>query len=136
MKNWAKRVMAVVMTLGALLAPMAPVVMVAEPVFAAGDCVDTNLFGCVPNDEKGSGIKKLLSLVVSVLLYGIGAMAVIGVVVAGIMYLTARDNEAQVAKAKTRLIEVVIGLIAWAALFSILNWLIPGFQATDLNQNN
>lgn len=71
-------------------------------------------------------IDGLLGLVVKILSYGLGAAAVIGVVVAGIMYLTARDNESQVAAAKQRLINTVIGLVAWVVMFSVVNWLIPG----------
>lgn len=126
-----KLVIAVVMVVGVLV-PVTSVV-VSEPVMA--DCVQTNLFGCVEVDEEGSGIKQLLSLIVTVLLYGIGAAAVVGVVWAGILYLTARDNEAQVAKAKTRLIEVAIGLIAWAMLFTILQWLIPNFTEDTLENS-
>lgn len=126
-----KLVIAVVMVVGVLV-PVTSVV-VSEPVMA--DCVQTNLFGCVEVDEEGSGIKRLLSLIVTVLLYGIGAAAVVGVVWAGILYLTARDNEAQVAKAKTRLIEVAIGLIAWAMLFTILQWLIPNFTEDTLENS-
>lgn len=73
-----------------------------------------------------SDINGLLGLVVKILSYGLGAAAVIGVVVAGIMYLTARDNESQVAAAKQRLLNTVIGLIAWVVMFSVVNWLIPG----------
>lgn len=72
------------------------------------------------------GIGQLLGLVVNILSYGLGAAAVIGVVVAGVMYLTARDNESQVAVAKQRLLNTVMGLIAWVVLFSVVNWLIPG----------
>lgn len=71
-------------------------------------------------------IDQLLGLIVKILSYGLGAAAIIGVVVAGIMYLTARDNESQVATAKQRLLNTVIGLIAWVVLFSVVNWLIPG----------
>lgn len=77
----------------------------------------------------------LLKIIFNVLIYGIGAAAVLGVLIAGIQYMTARDNEGQVAAAKKRLYEVVIGLIAWAAMFTILNWLIPGgvnFDTTGL----
>ena len=124
-----------------LLTPVMPV-LVSVPVAAAssaetmfGDKIQTNLFGEVDTDDKGSGIKRLLSLVVTVLLYGIGAAAVIGVVVAGIMDLTARDHEAQMTKAKTRWVEGAIGLIAWAMLFVLLQWLIPGFTEDTLNGN-
>lgn len=118
-----KLVIAAVMAVG-VLAPVAAVA-VSEPVMA--DSVKTNLFGDVETDDKGGGIMRLLNLIVKILLYGIGAAAVVGVVIAGIMYLTARDNEAQVEKSKKFLFEIVIGLIAWAMLWTILNWLIPSF---------
>lgn len=73
-----------------------------------------------------NSIEGLLGLVVKILSYGLGAAAVIGVVVAGIMYLMARDNESQVAAAKQRLLNTVIGLIAWVVMFSVVSWLIPG----------
>ncbi len=76
--------------------------------------------------DKDLGIEGLLGLVVKILSYGLGAAAVIGVVVAGIMYLMARDNESQVAAAKQRLLNTVIGLIAWVVMFSVVSWLIPG----------
>lgn len=132
MRERAKKFAISVMVALGMLVPAMPVVA-SVPVMA--DTVDTNLFGPVDTDDKGSGIMRLLSLVVTVLLYGIGAAAVIGVVIAGILYLTARDNEAQMAKAKTRLVEVVIGLIAWALLFTLLQWLIPNFTGDELESS-
>lgn len=88
------------------------------PVYAATDA----------NVLKGvDGIEDLLKLIVRILIYGLGAAATVGVVIAGIMYLSARDNPQMVAKAKTRLIEIAIGLVAWAMLFALLQFLIPGF---------
>lgn len=55
-----------------------------------------------------------------------GVAATIGVVIAGVMYLTAKDSPDKVAAAKKRLIEVVLGLVAWAMMAAVLNWLIPG----------
>lgn len=77
-------------------------------------------------------IDGLLKLILAVLVYGLGAAAVVGVIWAGILYLTARDNEQQVARAKMRLFEVAIGIAAWAVMFSVLNWLIPGFSGLGL----
>lgn len=97
----------------------------AVPVLAAGP--KTSILPA--NTE----VDDILKWIVNFLLYGLGAVAVIGVVIAGIMYLTARDNEQQVAKAKKRLLEISIGLVAWAMLFTLLQWLIPGFDPkTDL----
>ena len=73
-----------------------------------------------------------MKLILAVLVYGLGAAAVVGVIWAGILYLTARDNEQQVARAKMRLFEVAIGIAAWAVMFSVLNWLIPGFSGLGL----
>jgi len=128
MKVW---VLAVVMLLIGVMVP----VMRTEPAWAeattcpegAEDCVNTNILkgDGIGTDE--GGIKWLLKLVVNILLYGLGAAATLGVVIAGIMYITARDNPQQVTKAKTRLIEIAIGLLAWAMLFAVLQFLIPGF---------
>lgn len=71
-------------------------------------------------------IEDLLKLVVSILVLGLGVAGVVGVVWAGILYLTARDNEQQAARAKTRLIEVAIGLVAWALMYTALQFLVPG----------
>ena len=81
--------------------------------------VETNI---LPNSARS--IEGILKLILSILVYGIGAAAVIGVVIEGIRYLTARDNEAQVAMAKRRLLEIVIGLALWAVMWSLLKWLI------------
>lgn len=87
----------------------------------AADKVETNILPSSANSIDG-----ILKLVLNILVYGVGVAAVIGVVIAGIMYLTARDSEAQVATAKKRLYEVVLGLILWVAMWSLLQWLIPG----------
>lgn len=74
----------------------------------------------------GWTIDDILKLLLNILVYGMGAAAVFGVVIVGIQYMTARDDVAQVAKAKKRLIEIVIGLVAWALMYMVLNWLVPG----------
>jgi hypothetical protein len=48
--------------------------------------------------------------------------------------MTARDNEAQVAKAKRRMLEIVIGIVAWVLLALIGNLFIPK-SSTDINSD-
>lgn len=136
MKAFLRKLVASLVIMVGTIVPMVPVTAGLTPAMALSSTetfadVETNLLGTVPTDSDGEGIKKLLVLILKVLLYGIGAAAIIGVVIAGIIYLTARDNEAQVTKAKTRLVEIVIGLVAWALLFTVLQWLIPGFSGID-----
>lgn len=149
-----------VMTVLALFVVTTPVMVTMGDAFAAPTNMDVNDGGGggytgtptaestnSPNAPGGGGattsilpsdwgVSDILKLILNIVVYGLGAAAVLGVIIAGIMYMTARDNEAQVAKAKTRLFEVVIGLVAWAVMFAVLNWLIPGgLVGVDENDN-
>lgn len=94
---------------------------------AVAETVDTNIIGGGEVEvSDGQGIYAILRLIVTILTYGLGVAATIGVVIAGVMYLTAKDSPDKVAAAKKRLIEVVLGLVAWAMMAAVLNWLIPG----------
>ncbi len=125
MKSLVKRIAGVVLAAMLTLTP----VMMTGMVWAEGEDGGSQSgsqppeTSILPNDMDIEGI---LRLVLKILVYGLGAAATLGVVIAGIMYLTARDNEQQVATAKKRLYEVVIGLVAWAVMFTVLNWLVPG----------
>lgn len=85
-----------------------------------------NAGGCTPVGEGGELIFSLLNTILTILTYGVGIAGTLGIVISGIQYLTARDNEAQLTKAKSRLVNIVIGLVAYALLWAFLQWLIPG----------
>ena len=134
----AKIWVALVIILGGLGLALRPAIAAADE--GAEDCpegqVHTTIIGgggCVDVSD-GEGVYMILRLVATILVYGLGAAATIGVIVAGVMYLTAKDSPDKVAKARTRLIEVAIGLVAWAVLAVVLNWLIPG--GVSLNPND
>ena len=93
------------------------------------DCKDgikTALFGCVRDDKQGGPVFKLLGLIVKILTFGVGSLAVFGLVFSGLQYASARDNEAQVKKAKDRIMNIVIGLVIYAVMYAVVSWLIPG----------
>lgn len=115
--------------------------VMATEVFAAEDCngkfTETTLIGkdytvngtvkhgvCDTGD--GDGIYEILGIVLNVLTYGVGAAGVLGIVICGVQYMTAAGNEAQMTKAKNRIIEVVIGLVGYGVLWAFLQWVIPG----------
>ena len=81
-----------------------------------------NISGCTD----GSGIFEILALGLSIVTYGVGAAAVIGVIISAYQYITARDNSAQVAKAKNRILQIIIGLAIWVLIWGILQFLLPG----------
>ena len=86
--------------------------------------VDTSIIQC---DEGGDGgIWHIVNLVVDIMSIGVGILGVIGISVVGIQYLTAGPNTEKTTKAKRRLFEIVIGLVAYAIMFAFLQWLLPG----------
>ena len=82
--------------------------------------------GCQDAGTGGEGIFSILGLILNILTYGVGIAGVLGIVLSGVQYLTARDNEQQVAKAKSRIINIIIGLAIYAVMWGFLQWIIPG----------
>lgn len=97
-------------------------------VYASNECVDTALFGQYCDDGQGSGIWLILTIALTVMTFGVGIAGVLGIVISGIQYATAGDNEAQVAKAKQRILQIVIGLAIWATMYAFLGFLLPNFS--------
>lgn len=104
--------------------------MVSPLAFAddegSSNCVDTAILGnggeyC--DDGSGSGVLNLLGDVVDILSVGVGILGVLGITIVGIQYLTAGDNEEKTRKAKRRMLEIVIGLVAYILIYAILKWL-------------
>ena len=97
-----------------------------KPVFAA-ECagVDTSLIEC-QSTAGGGAIREVLMIVVNTLTIGIGILAVIGITIVGTQYLTAGGNEQQVIKAKKRMLEIVVGIGVYIAMWGLMQWLLPG----------
>ena len=129
-------------------------VMAITPVFADQKCTLTSVLGgskcwydsdtgnaikyegeapadalnCSCDDGNGSSITHILELVVNILTIGVGILGVIGITIVGVQYLTAGGNEEKTRKAKRRMFEIIIGLVAYVLIYALLNWLVPDFQ--------
>lgn len=90
--------------------------------------VDTAILsGCdCDGIDSGGSVINILNLVVNIMTIGIGILGVIGITVVGIQYLTAGGNEEKTRKAKRRMFEIVIGLVAYVLIYAFLKWLMPG----------
>lgn len=75
------------------------------------------------NDE---GLEGLVKLAVGILTAGIWITGVAAITVVGIQIMTARDNAAQVAQGKKRLLEIVIGIALFTLMNVILGFLLEG----------
>lgn len=89
--------------------------------------IDCNASGQATNgDVSKTGVFQILVWVINILTVGVGMVAVGVVVYAGILYTSAGGSNEQVAKAKSMITNMVIGVIAYALMYFALNWLIPG----------
>ena len=68
----------------------------------------------------------ILNYILVTMTAGVVIAAIGSVVVAGVLYSSAGSNSSQVQKAKTMITNTIIGVIAYAVMWAILEWLIPG----------
>ena len=96
------------------------------PVALADDCgtYSTSILPCESGGE--TGIFGILFLVLNILTAGVGIAAVGGIVYSSILYTSAGANADQVKKSRGVIKNVVIGLVAYAFMYSLLNYIIPG----------
>ncbi|MBR3319263.1 hypothetical protein IKG06_02020 [Candidatus Saccharibacteria bacterium] len=91
----------------------------------SNECVKTAILGS--GGCYSGGIWGILGIAIDVLTVGIGAAAVIGVIISGIQYMTASGEPAAIAKAKNRLIQIAIGVLVYGTFYGLMRWLVPGW---------
>ena len=108
------------------------IVFVAAPVFAVGTISDgadaargaqqpTNLFG-------DAGIFSQIS---SVLLFIVGAIAVIMIVIGGLRYVISGGDASQVQSAKNTILYALVGVIVAILAYAAVNFVIHNFTTTN-----
>lgn len=116
-------------------------VVTAAPDFASAACdpatqsccggVETSIVKC---DETGgdnapvenTGVWGILLLAINILTAGVGVVAVAGIVYASILYASSSGEPEKTKKAMTIISDIVIGVIAYALMYTALNFLMPG----------
>lgn len=97
----------------------------SQPVFADCGGVQTSIINCNETDAK-SGIFAILGMVLNILTFGVGIAATAGFIFCGYQYMTSKNEPAVIAKIKTRILNIVIGLLAYAMFWAIIALLLPG----------
>lgn len=93
------------------------------------DGVATSIIGCetkTGDTVESTGLWQILIMVINILSAGVGVVALGGIVFASILYTSAGGSEEQVKKAMGIISNVVIGVVAWALMWALLNFLVPG----------
>ncbi len=113
-----------------LLIPVIATVLPVSTTYAAS-CggVDTALINCDETgggDVEDTGIWGVLILVINIMTAGVGVLALGGLIYGAVLYTSAGGSAEQIKKARTIFTNVVIGVIAFGAMFALLNFLVPG----------
>jgi hypothetical protein len=119
-------------TLFGLALVLSTVFVGMAPTAVQADCagVKTSIIHCDEGEEAGdvtqTGLWSLLIQIINWLTMGIGVVAVGGLAYASYHYISARGDAGEVKRAKEIITDVILGLMAYALMYSLLNYLIPG----------
>jgi len=133
-----------------LLVPVAVLGMsfVATPAYAVDpappvttDCDTTSLTAqgganCAKGDSTPSsifGTGGIFTVIVNILLFVIGAIAVIMLIVGGIRYVVSGGDQAQVTAAKNTIMYAVVGIIIAILAYAIINFVLGIFARSSVS---
>lgn len=84
------------------------------------DCQDTNI------TSSNCGIVRYLVTFINILTAVVGLVVVLMIIVGGIQYSAARDNPQAVQAAKGKIINALLGLVAYIFTSAFLQYIVPG----------
>jgi len=102
----------------------------AAVVSAAGctgqGCVQqgVNQVGGNQAGNSANDFTKLIKSIINILLFLIGAIAVIMIIIGGIRYTTSNGDQAQVTSAKNTILYAVVGLVVAIMAFALVNFIL------------
>lgn len=94
----------------------------AAPVDEIGDGV-TQAGG----DDAGGDLPGFIKATVNILLYLLGAVAVVMIVLGGIKYATSNGDSSSITSAKNTILYAVVGLVVAIMAYAIVNFVITAF---------
>lgn len=87
-----------------------------------------NAAGGDNNKGKTGDLALLIRDIVNILLYILGAIAVIMIIIGGLKYTTSNGDQSQVTSAKNTIMYAAIGLIVAIMAYAIVNFVITSFK--------
>jgi len=118
-----------VMGIGAVALPATVGAIDVFPQCTNNSAKDTAVCGSANKDEAESLVKNIINL----LLYVVGAVSVVVIIAAGLMYVTSTGDSGRVTKAKNMLMYAVIGLVVAFLSYAIVNFVLFGLETGTSN---
>ncbi len=101
------------------------------PAFAAcsnpKNCVSSGVDSAGGSAAKTADPGAIVKSIVNVLLFIIGAVAVIMIIIGGIRYTVSQGDQSQVSSAKNTILYAVIGLLVAIFAYAIVNFVVTSF---------
>ncbi len=101
---------------------LAPSVALAAPAESVQSGIDA-----AGGNQGGPTFAESLRIIVNILLYVLGAIAVIMIVIGGVRYTTANGEASSIKSAKDTILYAVIGLIVAIMAYAIVNFVVSAF---------
>ncbi len=94
---------------------------------SAVDCISNGKDSVASGTDKDAKLEDQIKIITNVLLFIIGAIAVIMIIVGGIRYVTSNGDSSQTKAAKDTIMYAVIGVIVAILAYAIVNFVITAF---------
>ena len=79
---------------------------------------------CIENSKEA--IFEILGMILNIFTFGVGIAATGGFIFCGYQYITSKNEPAVIVKIKTRMLNIVIGLIIYFMFWGLIGLLLPG----------
>lgn len=123
--NTKIKIASLLLLMGLALNPMS--------VLAADPCADTSIKGTnkvdptkLNNCTTQTPIVKDIQSIVNFLSIGVGIIVIVMIIIGGVQYSLAGDSPDATSKAKAKITNALIALVAYLFIFAFLQWIIPG----------
>ena len=77
-------------------------------------------------ESTGEAIFEILGMILNIFTFGVGIAATGGFIFCGYQYITSKNEPAVIVKVKTRMFNIVIGLIIYFMFWGLIGLLLPG----------
>ena len=90
----------------------------------SADCAKAGSLASNPDGCDGQGLNETVQLIINMIIFVVGLVAVVMVIIGGIQYSTSQGDSAKVKKAKDTIMYGIIGLVVAILAFAIVNFVL------------
>lgn len=134
MKRLQTLLTSIITAIGLVSLTLVPTIAYADtscgPDSSPVDCIQNGADNTTKNTTGNtSDLKTLIKTVVNILLFVLGAIAVIMIIIGGVRYTTSNGDSGAIKSAKDTILYAVIGLVVAILAYAIVNFVLSAFKS-------